>query len=139
MPTLKNLTETQVKKLASDIATEHQGQDLVIGLIGNLGAGKTTFTKSFAKTLGIVKTKSPTFTIVADYQLKKKHFYHIDFYRLNHLDDLQAIGLKDLLRQNSRIVVIEWVDKFKEIQNQCDIIIKLKINKLNRDVQIIYS
>ncbi len=138
MSRLKNLTEKQVRDLAFDIGDELKKQDAVIGLIGDLGAGKTTFTKSFAKTLGIKRVKSPTFIVVAEYQLPKKKFYHIDFYRLNHLDQLQALGLTDTLASKNRIVLIEWVDKFPKIQKQCDLVIKFKITNHNtRDVEII--
>ncbi|HYE22596.1 MAG TPA: tRNA (adenosine(37)-N6)-threonylcarbamoyltransferase complex ATPase subunit type 1 TsaE [Verrucomicrobiae bacterium] len=138
MPTLKNLTETRVKKLASDLAKEYKEQDIVIGLSGQLGAGKTTFAKSFATELGVKKVKSPTFIVVSEYKLKDKRFYHIDFYRLTHLDQLQSLGLTDLLHSKKRIVLIEWVDKFPEIREACDIIIKFKIKKNLRDVQINY-
>jgi tRNA threonylcarbamoyladenosine biosynthesis protein TsaE len=107
-----------------------------MGLVGNLGAGKTTFAKSFAHALGVKKVKSPTFIILADYKLRNKHLYHADFYRLTHLDQLQIIGLADLLRFTNRIVLIEWVDKFPEIQKLCDIIFKFEINKNLRDVKI---
>ncbi len=138
MTRLKNLTEKQVKDLAFDLADELKKQDVVIGLAGNLGAGKTTFAKSFAQALGIKRVKSPTFIVVAEYAIKNLQFYHIDFYRLNHLDQLQALGLSDTLASKNRIVLIEWVDKFPKIQKQCDLVIKFKIRPNNkRDLEII--
>ena len=137
MSTLKNLTEKQIKNLAADLAFEFRNKDVTIGLIGDLGAGKTTFTKSFAKALGIKKIKSPTFIVVAEYKLPKQKFYHIDFYRLNHLDQLQHIGLTDTLNSKNRIVIIEWADKFPQIQKQCDLVIKFRIkDSKTRDVTI---
>jgi tRNA threonylcarbamoyladenosine biosynthesis protein TsaE len=138
MSLLKNLTETQVKDLAFDLGLEFKGKDVAIGLSGDLGAGKTTFSKNFAKALGIKKLKSPTFIVVAEYQLKKRKLYHADFYRLAHLDQLQALGMSDMLTSTNRIVLIEWVEKFPPIKKQCDIIIEFKIKENNkRDVKII--
>jgi tRNA threonylcarbamoyladenosine biosynthesis protein TsaE len=137
MSLLKNLTETQVKDLAFDLALEFKGKDAVIGLSGDLGAGKTTFAKTFAQALGVKKLKSPTFIIVAQYQLKKQKLYHADFYRLTHLDQLQALGLADIFASGKRLILIEWVEKFPSIKKQCDLVIEFKIKGHNkRDVKI---
>lgn len=137
MSTLKNLTEKQVKIIAFDLARELQGRDAVIGLKGNLGAGKTTFAKEFAKALGIKKLKSPTFIVVSEYKLPKQKFLHMDFYRLNHLDQLQTLGLSDILTSTKRLVLIEWIDKFPPIQKKCDLVIEFRIKNHNlRDVKI---
>lgn len=137
MRTLKNLSEKQVVKLAQKLAKTYKNKDVAIGLAGDLGSGKTTFTKAFASVLGVNRVKSPTFVIASEYNLKSQKLHHLDFYRLNHLDQLQAIGLNELLLNQKRIVLMEWIDKFPEVMRQCDIIIKFKIKKNNlRDVQI---
>lgn len=81
-------------------------------LKGDLGAGKTTFVQTFCKTLGIVdKVSSPTFSIVQEYRstgIKPTVVYHIDLYRLDHLEELEQIGFWEYLDQNGTWVFIEW-------------------------------
>ncbi|MGE5297976.1 MAG: tRNA (adenosine(37)-N6)-threonylcarbamoyltransferase complex ATPase subunit type 1 TsaE [Acidobacteriaceae bacterium] len=134
------LTENQIKSLGFDLGRLCRKHDVVLGLSGNLGSGKTTFIKSFAKALNIKKVKSPTFIIVSQYKFDKKNFFHIDFYRLGHIDELQALGLSDIFTLPHRIAVIEWVDKFPSVKKQCDILIdfKIKPNK-TRDVTITFN
>jgi tRNA threonylcarbamoyladenosine biosynthesis protein TsaE len=138
MTELKNIQVKDLQKQAQKLALKVVKNGGRIGLIGNLGAGKTTFAKSFAKALGISKVKSPTFTLIHQYPLKDRLLYHIDLYRLNHLDDLQALGLSELLRTDKNIVLIEWVDKFKRIEKLCDYVIKFEIvNHKLRNVKIL--
>ncbi|MDH5596567.1 MAG: tRNA (adenosine(37)-N6)-threonylcarbamoyltransferase complex ATPase subunit type 1 TsaE [Candidatus Peregrinibacteria bacterium] len=82
-------------------------------LFGELGAGKTHFTKGIAKGLGIDEMiKSPTFTYVNQYDLEGNlRFYHYDLYRLNHGDEFFSIGLEDSLHNPHVINVIEWADR----------------------------
>ncbi len=111
----------------------------VIGLTGNLGAGKTTFAQAFAKTLGIKTLKSPTFIVSSRYKLKDRFLYHLDFYRLEHQKQLTPLGIEEM-RFGKNIVLIEWVEKFPQIQANCDILISLKVNKSNnRDVSIKFN
>jgi tRNA threonylcarbamoyladenosine biosynthesis protein TsaE len=137
MQKLKNLTLKQVESLAYTLARNFKGKNVILGLAGQLGAGKTTFAKSFAKTLGVNKVKSPTFTLINEYPLKNSRLYHIDLYRLDRLDQLQEIGISELLLQPSRIVLIEWVDKFPKLKKLCDINIKFTLTgNHTRNVEI---
>ena len=138
MPQLKNLNLEQVKNLAVKLAQEHIKKDLVIGLVGPLGSGKTTFTKSFAKELKINSIKSPTFIVTATHFLKPdKKFYHVDLYRLNKKSDLNNIGIEEILNEKKRIALIEWADKFPSVKKQCDLIIEFKlIDSKTRNVTI---
>jgi len=89
---------------------------LVFFLVGELGTGKTQFSKGLANKLGIKEmVKSPTFTILNEYEYKlgqrKGKFIHIDTWRIDSLKDLETIGLNEyLLAEN--IIAIEWADKF---------------------------
>lgn len=79
----------------------------VITLTGDLGAGKTTFTKGLAKGLGIHDTvNSPTFTIIKEYYGGRCPLYHMDVYRISDEED---IGIEDYYHQGG-IVVIEWAE-----------------------------
>lgn len=99
----------QTEEFGTRIAKEaKQGQ--VFCLTGDLGVGKTMFTKGFAKGLGINQDiTSPTFTIVNEYNNANIPFYHFDVYRLNHPDELYDIGYEDYFYSNG-ICLIEWAD-----------------------------
>ncbi len=89
---------------------------LVFFLSGELGAGKTQFSKGLAGQLGIKEIiKSPTFTILNEYEYalgqRQGKFIHIDTWRIDSLKDLETIGLDQYLRSGN-IIAIEWADKF---------------------------
>lgn len=80
----------------------------VIGLVGDLGGGKTTFLQGFAKGLGIKqRITSPTFVIMK----RVKNFYHIDCYRIKKSTDLLSLGFKDIISDPKNIVAVEWADR----------------------------
>jgi tRNA threonylcarbamoyladenosine biosynthesis protein TsaE len=88
----------------------------VVALIGELGSGKTWFTKGLALGLGIdpdTVITSPSFAIVNEYQ-GRQLLYHMDFYRLDNLSDFITSGLEDYIYNNG-IVVMEWADRWPEI------------------------
>jgi tRNA threonylcarbamoyladenosine biosynthesis protein TsaE len=92
----------------------------IIALVGDLGAGKTIFTKGLAKGLGIKKNiASPTFILMKIYNVNQnnniKFLAHLDAYRIKNADSLLAIGLKDYLGKSDTVTVIEWADKIKKI------------------------
>lgn len=119
----KNAEETKDlgRKIATDIVNFASGEGaVVIALIGDLGAGKTTFTQGFAEGLGIKKRLvSPTFIIVRRYELDGENFtnfYHSDVYRFdgNEKREMANLGMDDLMSDPENIVLIEWADKVKE-------------------------
>ncbi len=82
-------------------------------LIGNLGAGKTTFTKGMVEQLGVGSAddvSSPTFTLIHEYGSPPK-LYHIDLYRLEEPQEVASLGLEEIFDRNA-IVVIEWGERF---------------------------
>lgn len=130
--THKNLTLKGLKKLARRLAKSSEPNNRVFGLIGPLGAGKTTFVKELGQALGIGNAKSPTFTIVHCYNGPGKSLYHIDLYRLEKDREIDAIGLDEILEDAESLVAIEWADKFPGIMERCDSIIKFEITKDNK-------
>ena len=85
-------------------------QGPVIALIGDLGTGKTTLTKSIAEGLGITRPiTSPTFTIVQEYREGRLPLFHFDVYRLHGPEDLFEIGADDYF-YGSGVSVVEWAD-----------------------------
>ncbi|MDD4202924.1 MAG: tRNA (adenosine(37)-N6)-threonylcarbamoyltransferase complex ATPase subunit type 1 TsaE [Candidatus Omnitrophica bacterium] len=88
----------------------------VIALKGDLGAGKTVFTKGIAKGLGIKDYRhvnSPTFVIIKEYQKGIMPLYHFDVYRLNDIEELETIGYKEYFYGDG-ISVVEWANKIEE-------------------------
>lgn len=138
---MKFISEAETKKnipnLLKDIlilGNKHSQSSLVIGLVGNLGSGKTFFVKNLLATLGVKeKVSSPTFVLMREYALKKNKFnkiynraYHIDTYRLSNVKDLQAIKLDEVLKNKNAIVLIEWADKIKKYLPKKTIWIKFR-------------
>ena len=91
-----------------------KGGDIVI-FSGELGGGKTTFISGLADGLGIKENlSSPSFTILNQYILGKLKLMHIDFYRLDGVDEFDNIGLDDHIYDDSAILCIEWGEKIKQ-------------------------
>ena len=96
--------------IAENIESE-KFPNMVICLIGELGCGKTVFTKGFANALGIEETiTSPTFTIIKEYLNGELPLYHMDVYRLEETDE--SIGYKDYFKKGG-VTIIEWADIIK--------------------------
>ncbi|NOX64773.1 MAG: tRNA (adenosine(37)-N6)-threonylcarbamoyltransferase complex ATPase subunit type 1 TsaE [Chlorobi bacterium] len=85
-----------------------------VALIGDLGTGKTFFTKNVIAAFGNSEVSSPTFAIVNVYETKFK-IYHFDFYRIKKVGELYDIGFDDYLADSDAITFIEWADLFPEI------------------------
>lgn len=99
-----NVEETAA--LAKKIAAVIEGKVATLALTGDLGAGKTTFTKALAKALGVKQVvNSPTFTIMKPYRMADgRTLYHLDAYRLEGVD--QDLGFEDCF--DDGIAVVEW-------------------------------
>jgi tRNA threonylcarbamoyladenosine biosynthesis protein TsaE len=125
---------------------ESLDKPLVFFLVGELGSGKTQFSKGLASKLAIKEiVKSPTFTILNeyDYQLGKRKgkFIHVDTWRVENLKDLESVGLDRYLAAGN-IISIEWADKFfddlkEKIEKAGGKIINIIFNYLGEDVRSI--
>jgi tRNA threonylcarbamoyladenosine biosynthesis protein TsaE len=118
--TTKSLEETQ--KLAAEWVKSLpiSGESaLVVGLYGNLGAGKTSFSQAVARELGVKEiVNSPTFVIEKIYETKHPHFarlVHIDAYRLEKASELQVLNFEELVENPNNLILIEWPENVKEI------------------------
>ncbi len=98
--------------LAANLAELAQPGDLLL-LVGDLGAGKTTFTQGFAAALGITEpVTSPTFTLAREYH-GRLLLHHLDVFRLDQISEVLDLGLPELLDSNG-VVVIEWGDSIRQ-------------------------
>lgn len=106
-----NFKETQ--KLGYNFADVLEKGDIVC-LYGDLGSGKTTFVQGLAERLGIKnRIISPTFVMVRSYRLEAMSFYHIDLYRVESKEDIEGLGIEEILNDTNNIVIIEWAEKLK--------------------------
>ncbi|MFA5744666.1 MAG: tRNA (adenosine(37)-N6)-threonylcarbamoyltransferase complex ATPase subunit type 1 TsaE [Candidatus Paceibacterota bacterium] len=113
--TLEEL-DAEVERFIGVLSSKEGGATLVT-LSGDLGAGKTAFTKAVARILGVEETvTSPTFVLEKIYQLggpapKFKRLVHIDAYRLESGDDLAPLGFDELMQDSSNLILLEWPEK----------------------------
>lgn len=117
-------SEDETMELAQNIESE-KFPNMVICLIGDLGSGKTVFTKAFALALGINENiTSPTFNIIKEYDKGEMKLFHMDVYRLS--DTKQDIGIEEYFTKRG-ICIIEWADLIEDIlpKNRLDIKIKM--------------
>lgn len=87
----------------------------VFALIGDLGVGKTVFTKGFADGLGVTEpVNSPTFTILQIYEEGRLPLYHFDVYRIEEPEEMEEVGFDEYVFGNG-VSLIEWADRIEEI------------------------
>jgi tRNA threonylcarbamoyladenosine biosynthesis protein TsaE len=104
----------QIESVAQSVLENlsHRDGATVLALHGDLGAGKTTLTKSIASILGINEDIiSPTFVIAKFYETKHgkyKKMVHVDAYRIEDEKELEKIGWDEILKDNNNLLVIEW-------------------------------
>lgn len=129
-----SISEKQTFNFAKKFSKKLTG-GIVIGLTGNLGAGKTIFAKGLAAGLGIKKNiTSPTFVLMKIYPVKSrviKFLVHIDAYRLKSVKNLITIGAEEYFNRTDTITIIEWADKIKKILPKKTKIIKIDLQKNN--------
>lgn len=98
---------------------------MVIGLIGDLGAGKTALVRALIQSLAPgTRVKSPTYTLIESYELPAFTIHHLDLYRLRHPQELGELGLPELLTDDA-VMLIEWPEKGGDETPFCDLVIRL--------------
>jgi len=110
----KNIKHTEeiAKDFLKYLLTKKNKNACVVGLSGDLGAGKTAFTQAVAKNLGIkMRVNSPTFVIMKKYPIKSekhKFLFHLDAYRLKNEKELVHIRWEEIIANPKHLVFIEW-------------------------------
>lgn len=112
--TIESRSEKETYDLGYRIGLEAKAGQ-VFTLVGDLGVGKTIFTKGLAAGLGVEEAvSSPTFTIVQIYEEGRLPFYHFDVYRIADVDEMDEVGYEDYIYGDG-VTLIEWANLIKEI------------------------
>jgi tRNA threonylcarbamoyladenosine biosynthesis protein TsaE len=113
-------SEEETAEFAAEIAGDTQ-EGTVFALHGSLGAGKSVFSRGFARGLGVKGViPSPTFTIVQEYKVSAENenlqrLYHMDLYRIQDVDAGYAFGIDEYLDDETAVKLIEWPERIEEI------------------------
>ena len=117
------------EKIGKNLAASLKGNE-VIALYGDLGVGKTAFTRGIADYFGVKnEVSSPTFAIVNEYSASKFNLYHFDMYRITTPEDLESTGFFDYIGNN--ILIIEWSENVENFLPKDAI--KVTISKVNAE------
>ena len=126
--------EQDTIELAQNIESE-KFPNMVICLMGDLGSGKTVFTKGFASSLEIEEpVTSPTFNIIKEYTSGQMDLYHMDVYRLE--GKVEDLGIEDYFNKGG-ITIIEWADMIEDYLPEERLDIKFKLSDEDEDTRII--
>jgi tRNA threonylcarbamoyladenosine biosynthesis protein TsaE len=109
----------------------------VIGLIGPLGAGKTTLARGIAEGMGIHEgyvVSSPTYTLMQIYPCRDKELYHLDLYRISGPDDLDSTGYRDATGEG-RVLIVEWPDRVPSVLPRENLKIQIEYSGDGRNVR----
>lgn len=124
-------TEALGKKLG-DTLIQNKIKRAFITLDGEMGVGKTVFTRGFASAFGIKGVKSPTYTIVNEYRCAGNRIFHFDLYRIEDYLDLESIGFDDYVRSDGYSIA-EWSIRVPE--EIPDDAIRVRISRLPDDTE----
>lgn len=127
-------SELETIEIAQNLESE-KFPNMIICLDGELGSGKTVFTKGFASSLGITENiTSPTYNIIKEYESGEMPLYHMDVYRLDGNAD--GIGIEEYFTKGG-VVIIEWADSIKDVLPKERLNIKFKVVDENKRVLIV--
>ncbi|MBQ0725199.1 MAG: tRNA (adenosine(37)-N6)-threonylcarbamoyltransferase complex ATPase subunit type 1 TsaE [Cycloclasticus sp.] len=134
-----NIKDEQAMLAAGTALSEQLKPGMLVFLIGDLGAGKTTFVRGVLRGLGHSgAVKSPTYNIVEPYEINGTAVFHFDLYRLHDAEELEYMGIRDYINE-SAICFIEWPDRGEGLLPAADLQIYIKIHQSERDLQIFPS
>ncbi|MEZ5461478.1 tRNA (adenosine(37)-N6)-threonylcarbamoyltransferase complex ATPase subunit type 1 TsaE [Dokdonella sp.] len=130
-----HLDEEQLVQLAHKLASAI-GKGGVVFLDGDLGAGKTTFARALLSALGVgERIKSPTYSLLESYEAGDLRAHHLDLYRIADAEELEWLGLSDLL-QGDMLMLVEWPQRALAGLPAPDLLLQLRHAGAVRDVEM---
>jgi tRNA threonylcarbamoyladenosine biosynthesis protein TsaE len=113
-----------------------QNEPILIGLKGELGTGKTTFARGFLLALGATTTvRSPTYTLLEEYELGTLRVAHLDLYRLRSREQIEELGIRELL-DRAQVLLIEWPERGSGALPAQDVTVELEYADRGRIVRL---
>jgi tRNA threonylcarbamoyladenosine biosynthesis protein TsaE len=123
-------------RLATALVDSGVDAPLLIGLSGELGAGKTTLVGGLLEALGHAgPARSPTYSLIEPYRLGDRDLHHCDLYRLRDPDELDDLGLRDLLAKRS-VLLVEWPERAGDRLRPPDLTLRLQYSAAGRSVAL---
>lgn len=114
MQVIETFSERDTFQLGENMGREAKPGE-VYALMGDLGVGKTVFTKGMAKGLGVEDVvNSPTFTILQQYEGGRLPLYHFDVYRIENIEEMEELGYEDYF-YGEGVCLVEWADSIEEV------------------------
>lgn len=124
-------SEEETRAAASEVAKRLDRGDVIL-YEGEMGAGKTAFTKGLAEFFGTEsEVTSPTFALVHEYT-GRVPIFHFDLYRISGYDDLYAVGFFDYLDRGG-IIAAEWSENVPGLEDELENVVKIRIDKLSEN------
>jgi tRNA threonylcarbamoyladenosine biosynthesis protein TsaE len=114
MPIYRSNSDKETRVFGAGMAekiAKTKGKPRVILLFGDLGAGKTAFSKGFAQFFGVKRVLSPSFNIIKSYKIKKNGYnrlLHADLYRVKSVSELKNLNFFDSIKEKGTITLVEW-------------------------------
>lgn len=131
MKTALTTSLAELETLAETLAKQLKGGE-ILALVGDLGAGKTTFTQKLAKRLRVnARVQSPTFVLMNLFPARLRNgrkvtLYHLDLYRTKNFNEVRALGITEFWGQKNSLTLIEWADKIKKHLPKNALVIKFQ-------------
>jgi len=123
-------------RLARSLLAAGLQEPFIVGLTGDLGAGKTTLVGGLLAALGHEgPARSPTYSLIEPYRLAGRDVYHCDLYRLRDPEELEDLGLRDLLAGSS-VLLVEWPERAGERLRESDLHLHLEYTESGRQVTV---
>lgn len=124
-------SELETRQFAQKIGERLNPGDVIL-FTGDMGAGKTAFTKGLAEFFEVSdEVTSPTFALVHEYS-GRVNIFHFDLYRLSGFDDLYATGFFDYLDRNG-ILVVEWSENTPELKSELENVVNILVEKISEN------